>query len=178
MGHTFASHALVMTNVVHNAVIKTLSEGASQGYAGPCYQQPGQMSFASNGSTVPIPSSFVPGQSEGDGSSAIPQPINATLTPQLNPIFTNSSPITKSVQGGPISGSPLGWNPVAGFGMPPGSFTLSTSGQKDVSASQPMVLQLDGSAPQPMAQGVSVSLPITQGNALASQPMAQQQHIS
>ena len=41
VGHAFVSHAAVMTNIVHNAVIKMLSEGAFQGYTGPCYQQPG-----------------------------------------------------------------------------------------------------------------------------------------
>jgi hypothetical protein len=39
MGYAFVSYAPVMSNTVHNAVIKTLSGGASQGYIGPCYQQ-------------------------------------------------------------------------------------------------------------------------------------------
>jgi len=38
VGYAFVSHAPVMTNTVHNAVIKTLSESAFQGYTGPCYQ--------------------------------------------------------------------------------------------------------------------------------------------
>lgn len=33
-GHAFVSHAPVMTNTVHNAVIKTLNEGGFQGYTG------------------------------------------------------------------------------------------------------------------------------------------------
>ena len=38
VGHAFVSHAPVMTNIVHNAVIKTLNEGGFQGYTGPAYQ--------------------------------------------------------------------------------------------------------------------------------------------
>ena len=46
VGQAFVNHAPVMTHTVHNAVIKTLGEGAFQGYTGPCYMQPSQMNFA------------------------------------------------------------------------------------------------------------------------------------
>ena len=52
VGHAFVNHTLVMTNTVHNVVIKTLVECAFQGYTGLCYMQPGQMSFAPIGSTA------------------------------------------------------------------------------------------------------------------------------
>ena len=45
VGHAFVSHAPVMTNIVHNAVIKTLNEGGFQGYTGPAYQQSSQINF-------------------------------------------------------------------------------------------------------------------------------------
>jgi len=45
VGHAFVSHVPVMTNIVHNAVIKTLSDGMFQGHTGPSYQQPGQMNL-------------------------------------------------------------------------------------------------------------------------------------
>jgi hypothetical protein len=123
VGHAFVSHAPVMTNTVHNVVIKMLSEGAFQGYAGPCYQQPGQMGFAPIGSATITP----PSVSSGGGiGSMLPQPINTTLPPQFNPIFTNSPPFTTSVQGGSASGLLSGWDLVTGLGMPPGSFTPST----------------------------------------------------
>ena len=38
VGNAFVCHVLVMTNSVHNAVIKTLNEGVFQGYTGPAYQ--------------------------------------------------------------------------------------------------------------------------------------------
>ena len=52
VGHAFVSHTPVMTNTVHNVMIKTLREGAFQGY-----QQPGQMNFAPIGSTTVTPPS-------------------------------------------------------------------------------------------------------------------------
>ena len=54
VGQAFVNHAPVMTHTVHNAVIKTLGEGAIQGYTGPCYMQPNKMYFAPMGSTVAI----------------------------------------------------------------------------------------------------------------------------
>ena len=70
----------------------------------------------------------------------------------------------------------MGWNLVTGFGMPPGSFTPSTMGQNNTSASQPMGYQQNMSASQPIAQNVSVSQPMGQFTASAPQPMVQQQY--
>jgi hypothetical protein len=37
VNHAFINHAPVMTHTVHNAVVKTLGEGAFKGYKGSCY---------------------------------------------------------------------------------------------------------------------------------------------
>jgi len=39
VGHAFVSHAPIMTNSVHNVVVKILQEGGLQCYVGPVYQQ-------------------------------------------------------------------------------------------------------------------------------------------
>ena len=38
VGQAFISHGPVMTNSVHNAVVKTLQDGGLQGFMGPAYQ--------------------------------------------------------------------------------------------------------------------------------------------
>ena len=38
VGQAFVSHAPVMTNYVHNALVKTLQDGGLQGFMGPAYQ--------------------------------------------------------------------------------------------------------------------------------------------
>lgn len=175
MGHAFVNHAPVMTNTVHNAVIKTLSEGTYQGYTGPCYQQPGLMNFTPVGSaTVTSPSAL----QGGNNSSTAPQPMGTTLPAQFNLVFTNSPLFITSVQGGSSSGLTTGWDPVTGFGMPPNSFTPSTLGQNSTSASQTASHQQNESASQPMVQNVSVSQPMSQTNTSVSQPMSQQQHTA
>ena len=91
------------------------------------------MGFAPIGSATITPPSALSGR--GIGSTLL-QSTNTTLPSQFNPIFTNSPPFTTSVQGGSASGLLSGWDPVAGLGMPPRSFTSSTQGQTSVSASQ------------------------------------------
>jgi len=137
MGHAFVIHAPVMTHTVHNAVIKTLGEGMFQGYSGLCYMQPGQVSFTPMGSTATTAPSASFSRPEGRSGPTFSQPPRTTLPPQTDPIFTNSLLITTSVQGGSASGFPIGWDPVTGFGMPPGFFTPSTTGQSSSSASIP-----------------------------------------
>ena len=102
-------------------------------------------------------------QLEGNNGSTFPQPADTTSPSQFGPVFTNSTPLTSSVQRGSASGLPLGWDPVTGFGMPLGLFTPLTQGQTNTSASQPIV------------QNVSAFQPTDQTNMSASQPMAQQQ---
>jgi flagellar capping protein FliD len=43
VNHAFINHAPVTMHTGHNAVVKTLGEGAFKGYKGPCYMQPNQM---------------------------------------------------------------------------------------------------------------------------------------
>ena len=55
VGHAFVSHAPIMTNSVHNVVVKILQEGGLQGYVGPVYQQAIQMIFAPTRSSTTVP---------------------------------------------------------------------------------------------------------------------------
>ena len=172
VGHAFVNHAPVMTSSVHNAVIKTLYEKGYQGYTGPCYQQPGQMGFSSIGLATITSPLVAP---KGSSSSAFPQTTGTTLPFQFPPIFTNSTTTAASAQGGFASGVLVGWDPITGFGMPPGSFAPSTLEQNNASASQPMNPQQNVSASQPIEQNVSAAQPTGQTSASASKPMAQQQ---
>ena len=158
--HAFVSHASVMTNTVHNALIKTLDEGGFQGYTGPAYHQTSQMNFTPIGSATTTPP--VVSQSQPKGSIGVTQPIGSTVPPQFNPVFTSSTPLTTSMQGGFASGYPLGWDPTTGLGMPLEFFIPSTVGQTSASASQPAGQQTSALASQPIPQ---------QENASASQPM-------
>jgi len=130
-------------------------------------------SLAALGPTLPSTSLS---QLEGNNGSTFPQPADTTSPSQFGPVFTNSTPLTSSVQRGSASGLPLGWDPVTGFGMPPVLFTPLTQGQTNTSASQPMGHQQNILVSQPIAQNVSASQPTGQTNASALQPMAQQQH--
>ena len=55
VGQAFVSHAPVMTNSVHNVVVKTLHVGGFQGYTGSSYQQASQMNFSPTGSATTMP---------------------------------------------------------------------------------------------------------------------------
>jgi len=142
----FVNHAPVMTHNVHNAVIKTLGEGAFQGYTGPCYMQPSQMNFAPMGSTAATAPSDLDSQLEGSTGPVFSQPVGTTVLPQIDLVFTNSTPITTTVQGRSSSGFPIGWDPVTGFSMPPQFFTSSSMEQVNPSASAPMAHQQNTSA--------------------------------
>ena len=48
-----------------------------------------------------------------------------------------------------MTGFPVGWNPVTGYGMPLEYMVPSPAGQPSSSASQPMNQQVNASAPQP-----------------------------
>ena len=137
--HAFVSHASVMTNTIHNALIKTLDEGGFQGYTGPAYHQTSQMNFTPIGSATTTPP--VVSQSQPKGSIGVTQPIGSTVLPQFNLVFTNSTPLTTSMQGGFALGYPLGWDPATSLGMPPEIFFPSGAGQTSASASQPIPQQ-------------------------------------
>ena len=65
VGQAFVSHAPVMTNYVHNAVVKTLWEGGFQGYVGLAYQQASQMIFSPTGWVTAVPPIVPQSQTEG-----------------------------------------------------------------------------------------------------------------
>ena len=49
IGQAFLSHAPIMANSVHNAVLKTLQDRGMLGFVGPAYQQASQMVFSHYG---------------------------------------------------------------------------------------------------------------------------------
>ena len=55
VGQAFVNHAPVMTNSVHNVVVKTLQEGGLQGFMGLAYQQASQTIFAPTGLATVVP---------------------------------------------------------------------------------------------------------------------------
>ena len=52
IGQAFLSHAPIMANSVHNAVLKTLQDRGMLGFVGPAYQQAIQMVFSPTGSAT------------------------------------------------------------------------------------------------------------------------------
>ena len=52
IGQAFISHAPIMANSGHNAVLKTLQDRGMLGFMGPAYQQASQMVFSPNGSAT------------------------------------------------------------------------------------------------------------------------------
>ena len=60
------SHAPIMANFVHNAVLKTLQDRGVLGFVGPAYQQASQMVFAPTRSATATPPIDPQAQAEGD----------------------------------------------------------------------------------------------------------------
>ena len=85
------------------------------------------------------------------------------------PVYTTTSPIPTSMQGGSASGFPKGRDPTTGYGMHPDFFSTPVKGQFNASASQPMAFQPNPSATQPMGtqHDASAPLPITPQQRLA-----------
>ena len=79
-------------------------------------------------------------------------------------VYSTTSPIPTTVQGGSASRFPKGWNPMTGYGMPPDFFTTPSQTQFHASATQPMTPQPNPSVTHPMG---------TQQDASAAQPNAQ-----
>ena len=91
IGQAFMSHAPIMANFVHNVVLKTLQDRGMLGFVGPAYQQASQMVFAPTGSaieTFPIDP-----QAQADGDVGNTQPISSTVSSQLSPVYTSSTPM-------------------------------------------------------------------------------------
>ena len=89
-----------------------------------------------------------------------------------------------------MTGFPVGWNPVTGYGMPLEYMVPSPAGQPSSSASQPMNQQVDASAlqptqsqdaapaPQPLFTPASAPLPVSPNNVLAPWLTPQQQNLA
>jgi len=163
VAQAFIKSATVMGNTVHNAVVKTFTEGTFPGFMGPCYIQPDQMQY------IPLEVSMaaaLSAQNSQAGTSNIQVPPQTTATASAAttaPVYTTTSSIPTAMQGGSASGFPKGWDPMIGYGMHPDFFTTPVKGQFNASASQPMTSQPDPSATQPMG---------SQQNASAVQPNA------
>ena len=139
------SHAPIMANSVHNAVLKTLQERGSFGFMGPAYEQASQMVFVPTGSATATPP--IDPQAQAKGNIGATQPIGTTALSQFAPVYTNSTPMATQAQGGFMTGFPVGWNPATGYGMPPEYMMSSAARQPSSSASQPMNQQAYVSAP-------------------------------
>jgi hypothetical protein len=63
---TFISHAPIMANSVHNAMLKTLQNRGLLGFVGPAYQQASQMVFAPTGSVTETSPIDPQAQEDGD----------------------------------------------------------------------------------------------------------------
>ena len=153
-----------MGNKVHNALVKTFTEGTFPGCVGPCYMQPSQMQYTpleiSMAEILSAPNS----QTGTSNSQATPQVTTAASAAAADPFYSTAPSITTSVQDGSVSVFPNGWNPATGYGMPPDFFSTPPKMQFKALVSQPMTSQPDPSATQPMS---------AQQDATAMQPKAQ-----
>ena len=70
----FISHAPIMDNSIHNAVLKTLQDRGLLGFVGPAYQQASQMVFAPTGSATET--SLIDPQAQADEDVGNTQPIS------------------------------------------------------------------------------------------------------
>ena len=136
IGHAFVNHALIMTNYVHNAVLKTLQGRGIPGFVGPAYHQANQMVFSPTGSA--IGTSQIHPQAQADEGAIDAQPISTVASTQFPLVYTNSTPMATYAHGNFMSGYPVGRNPTTGLGMPPEFMIPSPSKQLSTSASQLM----------------------------------------
>ena len=90
IGHAFVNHAPLMANHIHNAV-KTLQDRGTPGFVGPAYYQGSQMVFSPIGS-APVISQIHP-QAPADEGVMDAQPISTVASPQIPPVYTNSTPM-------------------------------------------------------------------------------------
>ena len=91
IGQAFLSHAPIMANSVHNAVLKTLQEGGLLGFMGPVYQQASQMVFTPTGLATATPP--INPKTQTEGSIGVTQLIGTIVSPQFAPIYTSSTPM-------------------------------------------------------------------------------------
>ena len=130
VAQAFIKSATVIGNTVHNAVVKTFTEGTFPGCVGPCYMQPNQMQY------TPLVVSMAaalsaPNSQTGTSNSQTPSQVTTTASAATaDPIYLTAPPITTSVQDGSASVFPKGWNPTTGYGMPPDFFSTPLKTQK------------------------------------------------
>ena len=146
IGQAFLSHAPIMANSVHNAVLKTLQDRGMLGFVGQAYQQASQMVFSPTGSATDT--SPVDPQAHANENIVDAQPISTAAPTQFPPVYTSSTPVATHAQGSYMPGYPIGWDPTTGFGMPPEYMMPSSAGQPSTSVSQPMNQQVNVSTPQ------------------------------
>ena len=106
IGQAFMSHALIMTNSVHNAVLKTLQDRGTAGFVGPAYQQASHMVFSPTGSATGT--SQIDPQAQADGNVIDAQPISTVPSTQFPPVYTSSTPMATYAQGSFMTGYPAG----------------------------------------------------------------------
>ena len=133
IGQAFLSHAPIMANSIHNAVLKILQDRGMLGFVGSAYQQASQMVFSPTRSATET--SPIDPQAQADGNIGDTQPISTAAPTQFPPVYTSSTPMAMHAQGNYMTGFPIGRNPATGFGMPPEYMVPSSAGQPSSSAS-------------------------------------------
>ena len=78
----FLSHAPIMANSIHNAVLKTLQDRGMLGFVGQAYQQASQMVFSPTRSATDT--SPVDPQAHADGNIVDAQPNSTAVPTQCN----------------------------------------------------------------------------------------------
>ena len=152
INHALINHSNVLSNTVHNAVVRTLKEGqASPHYVGPTYHQPEPASV----NTPSAPSAVV-------GTEVTSPPVSAGL-PNIQSTPIRSDPVlpggrvqlntdlSASAMSGPVSQNsqiPANW---WGYGMPPESSAFNPG--------LPQVFDAVGKAPIPSAVSPMAQVP-------------------
>ena len=153
-----------MGNTVHNAVVKTFTEGTFPGCVSTYYMQPSQMQYTPLEVSMAAALSAPNSQAGASNSQAPPQVTTAASAAIADPIYSTTPPIITSVQDGSATMFLKGWNPATGYGMPLDFYSTSPKMHSNASATQPMTPRNDPSATQLMG---------SQQNASAAQPNAQ-----
>ena len=138
VAQAFIKSATVMSNTVHNAVVKTFTEDTFLGCMGPCYIQPDQMQYVPLEVSMATALSAQNSQAGTSNSQVPPQITTAASAATMAPVYTTTSPIPTAMKGGSASEFPRGWDPMAGYGMHPDFFTTPVKGQFNASVSQPI----------------------------------------
>jgi len=100
VAQAFIQSATVMGNTVHNAMVKTFTEGTFPGTMVPCYIQPNQMQYVPLEVSVAAALSASNSQARTSNSQTIPQSTIAATEIKTDPVYSATRPITTSVQDG------------------------------------------------------------------------------